>query len=336
MPVELVKNPAGFEAAAWKRELASAVTSSTELLRLLQLESLSPASLAHPEFRVRVPRSYLAKMRPGNALDPLLLQVLPRAEESATTGLLDPVADLEAMVTPGVLHKYHGRVLLITTGACAIHCRYCFRRNFPYSDASIHPAHWQNALNYIREHNEIREVILSGGDPLVLDDHKLNSLQCALAEIQHVKWLRIHSRLPVVLPSRINSALLDWMQDSRLRITLVIHANHANEIHHDEQRALESLRAAGVTLLNQSVLLHQVNDNAETLIDLSQRLHDCGVMPYYLHLLDKTRGAMHFDVGQQKALDIMREMRARLPGYLVPRLVREQAGENSKTAIFSI
>jgi EF-P beta-lysylation protein EpmB len=335
MPVELVKNPARLDSPDWKRELAAAITSSEELLRLLQLDP-QLSIVAPANFRLRVPRAYVAKMRSGDAHDPLLLQVLPRADEFATTGLLDPVADLDAMPTPGLLHKYHGRVLLITTGACALHCRYCFRRNFPYSDASISATHWQSALDYIRAHSDIREVILSGGDPLVLDDHKLAALEKQLSEISHVKWLRIHTRLPVVLPSRITPGLLDWMQNSRLKITLVIHANHANEIGEDETIALVALRRAGVTLLNQSVLLHQVNDSAETLIVLSQRLYDSGVLPYYLHLLDKTRGAMHFDVLPATAMQIINEMRARLPGYLVPRLVREQAGANSKTAIFSI
>jgi len=335
MPVELVKNPVAGNTADWKRELAAAVTSSEDLLRMLQLDPRQ-ATAAPANFRLRVPQPYIAKMRPGDALDPLLLQVLPRGEEFAATGLLDPVADLEAMPRPGVLHKYHGRVLLITTGACAVHCRYCFRRNFPYNEASISPSHWQNALDYIRGNSEIREVILSGGDPLVLDDHKLAALENEISGIKHVKWLRIHTRLPVVLPSRITPSLLGWMQASRLRISMVIHANHENEIGKPETIALTALRQAGVSLLNQSVLLHQVNDSAEKLIALSQRLHDSGVLPYYLHLLDKTRGAMHFEVSPATAVQIVEQMRARLPGYLVPRLVREQAGEESKTAIFSI
>jgi EF-P beta-lysylation protein EpmB len=336
MLLELVKNPALQESAEWKRELAAAISSREELCALLQLDQDMLPGEAQPEFRLRVPRGYVAKMQPGDHHDPLLLQVLPLAEENAHNGLLDPVADLDAMTTPGLLHKYHGRVLLITTGACAIHCRYCFRRNFPYSDAGLSTAHWQNALDYIRAHGEIKEVILSGGDPLVLDDHKLDALQKELSEIHHVQWLRIHTRLPVVLPSRINTDLIDWIQRSRFRITMVIHANHGNEIGAQEQKALVALRQAGVTLLYQSVLLHRVNDKAETLIELSHKLHDSGVIPYYLHLLDKTRGAMHFEVPQTNAVQLMAEMRASLPGFLVPRLVREQAGENSKTAIFSI
>jgi len=336
MPLELVKNPADQEPAEWKRELAAAISSSQELCTLLQLDQNQLPGDAQTAFRLRVPRAYVAKMQPGDHHDPLLLQVLPLAEETADSGLLDPVADLDAMTTTGLLHKYHGRVLLITTGACAIHCRYCFRRNFPYSDASLGTTHWQNALDYIRAHDEIKEVILSGGDPLVLDDHKLEALETELSEIRHVQWLRIHTRLPVVLPSRINADLLNWIQRSRFKITMVIHANHKNEIGAHEQKALAALREAGVTLLNQSVLLHRVNDKAETLIELSHKLHDSGVIPYYLHLLDKTRGAMHFEVPQSSAVQIISEMRASLPGFLVPRLVREQAGENSKTAIFSI
>jgi EF-P beta-lysylation protein EpmB len=336
MHVDLVKNPASHEAHGWKRDLAEAISSSEELLRLLQLEHLIASTDQRPAFRLRVPRSYVAKMRIADENDPLLRQVLPLDDELSGSGMLDPVGDLDAMLSPGLLHKYHGRVLLITTGACAIHCRYCFRRNFPYSDASLSPAHWRDALGYISDHKDIQEVILSGGDPLVLDDHKLDHLQRQLGKISHVKWLRIHTRLPVVLASRVNNSLLKWIHDSALRITLVIHANHANEIGAQEQAALAALSRAGATLLNQSVLLKRVNDSTDSMIELSHRLHECGVLPYYLHCLDKTRGAMHFEISQAQALKIMDDMRAKLPGYLVPRLVREQAGEKSKTAIFSI
>ena len=331
MHVDLVKNPALIEPGGWKRELAEAISNSDELLSLLQLEQTPGAGGQQPGFRLRVPRNYASKMRVGDANDPLLRQVLPLDEESASDGMLDPVGDLDAMVTPGLLHKYHGRVLLVTTGACAIHCRYCFRRNFPYSDASINPAHWREALAYIRAHTDINEVILSGGDPLVLDDHKLDQLQRQLGNIDHVKWLRIHSRLPVVLASRINDSLLKWMRNSALRITLVIHANHANEIGVQEQAALAALKQAGVSLLNQSVLLKGVNDSATAQCALSRRLHDCGVMPYYLHLLDRVVGAAHFDVPLDAAMALSDDLRKRLPGYLVPRMVREVAGANSKT-----
>jgi EF-P beta-lysylation protein EpmB len=318
----------------WKRELADAISSCAELMGELELDAQSCAKLCQDSaFKLKVPRAYVANMRKADRNDPLLLQVLPRDSEDSALGLLDPVGDLDAMVVPGLLHKYHGRVLLMTTGACAIHCRYCFRRNFPYSDATLQRSNWQPVLDYIAAHDEIEEVILSGGDPLVLDDDKLDHLQQQLAAIAHVKWLRVHSRLPVVLPSRVDDRLLAWMQASRLRITLVIHANHANELSPDVATALQQLQRAGVGLLNQSVLLKGINDSAAALIALSRKLHECGVLPYYLHMLDATRGAMHFAVDVQTARQLMANLQAKLPGYLVPRLVVEEAGKTSKTAI---
>lgn len=321
----------------WKNELAEAISSPIELLRELELEHrLSDFIDDEPGFRLRVPRAYVAKMQKGNPEDPLLLQVLPTLEEKETSGSKDPVGDIHAMLSPGLLHKYHGRALLITTGACAIHCRYCFRRHFPYAENSSQLSNWQNALDYLRTHQEIREVILSGGDPLVLDDAKLESLCNELETIPHIKWLRLHTRLPVVLPSRINNSLLQWMEKSRFRITVVIHANHAQELGFREKQALQQLQQINITLLNQSVLLKGINDNTSAQVDLSHRLHDSGVLPYYLHLLDKVEGAMHFDVDHRKACEIMDNMRIQLPGFLVPRLVREETGASSKTAIFGI
>lgn len=322
---------------SWKKELAEAISSPAELLRELNLENqLSEFIDNEPDFRLRVPHAYVAKMQKGNPEDPLLLQVLPTLKEKNTSGSKDPVGDLNALLSPGLLHKYHGRALLITTGACAIHCRYCFRRHFPYAENSGQASNWQSALDYLRAHPEIQEVILSGGDPLVLDDTKLETLCSKLETIEHIKWLRLHTRLPVVLPSRINHSLLQWMEKSRFRITVVIHANHAQELGISEAQALQQLQRIGVTLLNQSVLLHGVNDNASSLIDLSKRLHDLSVIPYYLHLLDKVQGALHFEVNHRKACEIMDNMRTQLPGFLVPRLVREKTGASSKTAIFGI
>jgi len=322
--------------ASWKKELADAISSPVELLRTLELEHKLSRFVDHePDFRLRVPRAYVAKMQKGNAEDPLLLQVLPTLKERQTSGSKDPVGDINAMLTPGLLHKYHGRALLVTTGACAIHCRYCFRRHFPYAENSSQLSNWQNALSYLKTHPEIREVILSGGDPLVLDDAKLENLCNQLETIPHIKWLRLHTRLPVVLPSRINSSLLQWMEKSRFRITVVIHANHAQELGFREQQALEQLQQINITLLNQSVLLKGINDSISAQVELSQRLHDSGVIPYYLHLLDKIQGGMHFEVGHRKACEIVDNMRIQLPGYLVPRLVREEAGARSKTAISS-
>ena len=321
----------------WKKQLAEAISSPVELLQQLELEHLLSDQIeTDSDFRLRVPQAYVNKMKKGDPNDPLLLQVLPTLAENRLTGDIDPVGDLEAMPSSGLLHKYHDRALIISTAACAIHCRYCFRRHFPYSDAQALSSQWPTTLEYLKQHTEIREVILSGGDPLVLDDDKLKILCRDLESIPHIKWLRLHTRLPVVLPSRISPSLLEWMQNSRFRITVVIHANHANELGDDEMTALQALQDANITLLNQSVLLKNINDKASTLIDLSHRLHDVGVMPYYLHLLDQVQGGLHFDVDRVKACKIIDNMRAELPGYLVPRLVAEEKGARSKTAISNI
>ncbi len=320
----------------WQAELANAVTTTEELLRIVKLERLAPTVTAGGNFRLLVPHCYVDKMQPGDANDPLLLQVLPSLAEKSPAGTTDPVGDLHAMTAPGLLHKYHGRVLLVTTGACAVHCRYCFRRHFPYTTANPRKGEWGEAIDYIRSHEDIAEVILSGGDPLVLDNSVLQRLLALLEDIPHLQWLRIHSRLPVVLPSRIDKSLQHMLQRSRLRTTLVIHANHANEITEIEIAALQQLGMAGITLLNQSVLLRGINDSVAALAALSKRLHDAGVLPYYLHMLDPVQGAMHFEVPSSRATALIDALRLQLPGFLVPRLVREQAGEGSKTAIFTI
>ncbi len=321
----------------WKKQLSEAISSPTELLQQLDLTHLLTEQIQEEtNFRLRVPQAYVNKMKKGDANDPLLLQVLPTLAENELTGNVDPVGDLNAMPSPGLLHKYHGRALIISTAACAIHCRYCFRRHFPYSDAQALSSQWPATLEYLKQHPEIKEVILSGGDPLVLDDNKLAAMCHDLETIPHIKWLRIHTRLPVVLPSRITASLLEWMQRSRFRITMVIHANHANELGGDEMIALQKLQNANITLLNQSVLLRNINDNSSTLIDLSQRLHDCAIVPYYLHMLDPVKGGLHFDVAREKAGKIIENMRTKLPGYLVPRLVIEEKGKSSKTAISNI
>lgn len=320
----------------WQFELGNAITSVDELLEQLELGHLHDILKKTPDFRLLVPRAFVAKMRRGDAEDPLLRQVLPLAAESNPAGCIDPVGDLAAMTTPGLLHKYRGRVLLTTTGACAIHCRYCFRRHFPYSSANPGKNEWLNALKYLHAHQDIHEVILSGGDPLVMDNKKLKRLFDALEEITHIKWLRIHTRLPVVLPSRIDDTLIECLQNLRFRKTIVIHANHANELMTEEAEALRQLGMSGSTLLNQSVLLSGINDSVGALSELSKRLYDFGVLPYYLHMLDPVQGAMHFDVPQSRAVEILNQLRTMLPGYLIPRLVREKQGEPSKTAIFTI
>lgn len=321
----------------WKQELADAVSSPIELLSLLDIDSHDSESiLKSPDFKMRVPRHYVNKMEAGNRFDPLLKQVLPIIDEDEISGLIDPVGDLQAMPTPGLHHKYHGRALMITTGACAIHCRYCFRRHYPYEQANIKNEYLASTLSYLKEHKDINEIILSGGDPLVLDDSKIAHIINSLETVEHLQWLRIHTRLPVVLPSRITDTLLTLLSSSRFRVTMVIHANHANELATDEFEAFNKIRSHNITLLNQSVLLRGVNDKANTLVTLSEKLYSYGVLPYYLHCLDPVQGAMHFSVSTSNSIAIIDKMRAKLPGFLVPKLVREEQGKHSKTEIFSI
>lgn len=321
----------------WKQALAQAITSPEELLRLLELESsLSDRIIKHPDFRCLVPHAYLKKIQPGNFEDPLLKQVLPTVQENIPGGFKDPVGDLDAMPVDGLLHKYQGRALLVTTGACAIHCRYCFRQHYPYTSNTCKPSQIKATLDYLRQHPEIDEIILSGGDPLTLDDSRLSTLITHLHGIPTLKNLRIHTRLPVILPLRITPALLAMLENSRFRVTMVIHANHANEITNDEITILKQLHQAGITLLNQSVLLKGINDTTESLVALSKQLHAAYTQPYYLHLLDPVQGALHFDRNEQDAVKLVTEMQKQLPGYLIPRLVREIRGKPSKTAVFSI
>ncbi|ACL72317.1 EF-P beta-lysylation protein EpmB [Thioalkalivibrio sulfidiphilus] len=324
-------------ARPWQRLQAAAITDPEVLIRRLGLDpALLPAARRAAElFRLRVPDGYLARMRPGDPNDPLLRQVLPLdAEYRDVPGFVeDPVGDGAAMVAPGLLHKYRGRVLLVTTGACAVHCRYCFRRHFPYGEANPARGEWQAALDYIAGDDSIHEVILSGGDPLSLSDERLSGLAGALGEIPHVRRLRVHSRQPVILPERVDEDLLAWLRPGRFQTVLVIHANHAREIHWPVREALARLARAGVSLLNQSVLLRGVNDDVDTLADLSETLSATGVMPYYLHQLDPVRGASHFQVDDDRALRLHHGLRARLPGYLVPRLVREIPGQDAKSPL---
>lgn len=320
---------------AWQRALSEAIRDPAELLSLLRIDPASvDQRLFAGHFPLRVPRGYAARMRIGDPADPLLAQVLPRAIEDAdTTGTSDPVGELAAMPHPGVLHKYHGRVLLVTTGACGIHCRYCFRRQFPYGEANPRSRDWMEALEYIARDDTIGEVILSGGDPLSLPDSTLADLVARIETIDHVHTLRLHTRMPIVLPERVDESLLEWLTTTRLRRVVVLHANHPNELDAGVAAAGQRLRDVGVTLLNQAVLLSGVNDSSTVLEDLSRGLFAFGTLPYYLHLLDPVRGAAHFDVDVDKARGLLGELAARLPGYLVPRLVREESGRPGKTPV---
>lgn len=319
---------------SWQRELARAIVDPAALLRELDLDPglLPAARAAAVRFPLRVPRGFVARMRKGDPNDPLLRQVLPLAAElePAPGFVADPVGDHAAQSAPGVLHKYHGRALLIATGVCAVHCRYCFRREFPYAESRAGADEWRPALAYLAGDASVREAILSGGDPLSLSDRRLGALLAELDRIPHLERLRIHSRQPIVLPDRVDDGLLALLARTRLRPILVVHANHPREIDGTVRAALERLAAAGATLLNQSVLLRGVNDDATTLAELSEALFAARVLPYYLHLLDRVCGAAHYEVKETEASAIMKALRRQLPGYLVPRLVRERPGQPAK------
>lgn len=318
----------------WQQLLSQGIRSSDELLALLEIDPAELNTLPPGgDFPLRVPLGFARRMTRGDRHDPLLLQVLPTVAESVQTAgyNLDPLGELGAMPVPGLLHKYRGRALLTVTGACAIHCRYCFRRHFPYSDANPANGNLQDSLAYLRQQTDIGEIILSGGDPLALSDARLQSLTEQLAAVPQLHTLRIHTRLPVVLPERVDSGLLAWIGRQSLQVVIVVHCNHPNEIDSSVTTALRQLRSTAATVLNQSVLLRGVNDDAATLIRLSEVLFAAGVLPYYLHLLDKVQGAAHFAVSPDTARDLLATVRATLPGYLVPRLVSDIPGQRSKT-----
>ncbi len=321
----------------WQDQLAQAITNPVELINTLQLDAdLIPSALAVAKlFSLRVPRGFVARMQLGNPADPLLRQVLPLAfEQQQIAGYsADPLAEQQVNPIPGLLHKYHGRVLLTVTGACGVNCRYCFRRSFPYEKNNPGMAGWEQALTYIANDKTINEVILSGGDPLAVSDTHLSRLTQKIAAIAHVKTLRIHTRLPIVIPERITPSLLAWFTGSRLKPVLVTHCNHANEINEAVKTAMTHLKQAGVVLLNQAVLLKGVNDSATALVALHEAIFECDILPYYLHMLDKVQGAAHFEVSEAQAQALHWQMTQQLPGYLVPRLVREVPGAPAKLRV---
>ncbi|MFW2371671.1 MAG: EF-P beta-lysylation protein EpmB [Gammaproteobacteria bacterium] len=335
-----VLNKVGNLSTSWQQQLAQAITDPLQLLDLLDIPhtAFPNCDLAANGFPLKVPHCYVDKMQPGDPNDPLLKQIMlsSRELEQVAGYCKDPVGDQNATAIPGLLHKYHGRVLLIATQSCAVHCRYCFRRHFPYPENQPSRNQWQSALDYIAERKEVSEVILSGGDPLLLSDQKLAELLDRLESISHIKRLRIHSRLPVVLPDRITDELCQRLDNSHLDCCLVIHANHANELQKAELDSLHKLRSSNISLLNQSVLLAGINDNIDSLADLSEQLFSAGILPYYLHCLDPVSGAAHFNVNKAKAIELIKGLQLRLPGYLVPRLVEEIAGEGSKLPIIGL
>ncbi len=328
------RQPAALVPVRWQQALREAVRDPRELLDLLELDRLAPrlSDEAMVQFPLRVPRGFVARMRRGDPRDPLLRQVLPLDDEMRPMpGFgLDAVGDGAAKTAPGVIQKYRGRALLVATGSCAIHCRYCFRRHFPYAEETAARDGWREAVDLIRQDASIEEVLLSGGDPLSLSNGKLAELTGALADVPHLRRLRIHSRLPIVVPERVDDGLMGWLSTLPWPVTLVVHANHANEFDGTVDAALGRLRAAGVHLLNQAVLLRGVNDSVDALAALSERGFAAGVLPYYLHQLDRVAGVAHFEVDDAHARALHAGLAARLSGYLVPRLVREIPGDTGK------
>lgn len=322
----------------WQVSLKNAIRTVADLLEFVGLDAdvASPRTIeAAADFPVLVTREFASRIRPGDADDPLLRQVLPVSCETIARPhfTADPVGDRDAAAAPGLLHKYDGRALMITTGACGIHCRYCFRREYPYIETSARPSKYAAAIEYLRQDPSIDEVLLSGGDPLTLTDDALADLVAGIESIDHVVRLRLHTRMPIVLPSRVTDTLIDILRRSRLSVWWVVHVNHANELDSPTLAAIGRLIDAGFPVLNQSVLLRHVNDDADALAELSTRLINARVMPYYLHQLDRVAGSAHHEVPVARGLELIDELTRRLPGYAVPKYVRETAGEASKTPL---
>lgn len=347
----------------WQKELANSFTDLHSLLDYLEinasdiptlglkqpnrslensisihtLNSNNPIDLhsqARRLFPMRVPKPFADLMQKGNWHDPLLQQVLPQQAEFIEKNgfVIDPLDEQNGKTT-GLIHKYKSRILLIVRGGCAVNCRYCFRRHFPYQDNHLGLSQYQSVIDYIKTDNSLNEVIFSGGDPLMANDQQLTILAKNIDQISHIKRLRIHTRLPVVMPSRITKEFIDWISNLRIKPIMVLHINHANEVSDALKEKTKLLTQAGVLMLNQSVLLNNINNNADTLVELSEALFEGNILPYYLHMFDPVKGATHFDVNQQEAKPIMAELIKRLPGFLVPKLVQELAGQPGKTPI---
>lgn len=325
------------EEQRWRQQLAQSLRTPKALLEQLQFDAQQIAEMSANDqgFGTLVPQAYANRMQPADPQDPLLLQVLPQAAEGLSVPgfVTDPLAEAQFNPSPGVVHKYHGRALLVAAGHCAINCRYCFRRHYPYDEQQRSRSQWQDSLAHLAEDQDLEEIILSGGDPLALTNNMLFALLDEIEALPQVQRLRIHSRLPVVLPARITSALCQRLKNSRLQVVMVIHCNHAQEIDTDVAAACLQLQAAGISMLNQSVLLDGINADSNSLIDLSKGLFNAGVLPYYLHLPDHVAGTQHFFVTREQGQKLHSEMQAQLPGYLVPRLVKEEPGMAHKTLI---
>ena len=319
------------EQASWQKIVSESIRDISALLNALEL----PEQSHYSNFPILVPSPYLSRIERGNPNDPLLRQVISTVQElQDVPGYIEqPLNESTFAKTAGLIQKYHGRVLLIVTGSCAINCRYCFRRHFPYQDFQPTIQDWQRIIDELMNDTTINEVILSGGDPLMMSDKRLKSIVQQIETIPHIDTVRIHSRLPVVIPQRITKTLIEILAESRLKAVLVTHINHPQELDEAVSNAMMSLQKAGVLLLNQSVLLKDINNDAEILSTLSKQLFKANILPYYLHALDPVAGAAHFDVSDKEAEAIMSAMRASLPGYLVPKLVREVPGQPSKSPL---
>ena len=334
--VELAKNirTASPAEPRWMTEIRTAYR---DIDALCEAVGVTPPAkgIGDANFPVFATRSFVSRIRRGDPDDPLLRQVMPDPRETVTGPgeVSDPVGDLDASSGAGLLEKYEGRSLLITTPACGIHCRYCFRREFPYHEQSARRDHFAAAIERLSGDASVTEVLLSGGDPLMLSDPALGDLLERLGEVPHLCRVRIHTRMPVVTPTRVNEILVRQLQTTRLVPWMVLHINHAAEIDGDVAKGITRLVDGGVPLLNQSVLLAGVNDDVDTLCELSERLINLRVTPYYLHQLDPVRGAGHFRVDVSRGRGLIDAMRKRLPGYAVPRYVCEQPGEANKTPL---
>ncbi|WP_445928505.1 EF-P beta-lysylation protein EpmB [Marinomonas sp. TI.3.20] len=324
----------------WSQHLSKALTSLPELIQHLALPTnmVKDGNEAQNTFKLLVPRPYLSRIEPGNPLDPLLLQILPSAAEMRLVPgyTTDPLEEADHSPQKAIVHKYKRRLLVITTGTCAVNCRYCFRRHFPYGENQLAQAEWQSVIDYLKAHPEVNEVILSGGDPLMMKDALLADKIHKLEALPQIKRLRIHSRLPVVIPQRVCDEMLAWIKNSRLDIIMVWHINHANEVDEDVIHAAQQLKHAGVTLLNQGVLLKGINDSVKAQVDLSEAVFKAGLLPYYMFTLDPVEGAAHFDISVEQAQRLMGKVAAELPGYLVPRLAKEIPGKQAKTVFAPI
>ncbi|EXJ09465.1 MULTISPECIES: EF-P beta-lysylation protein EpmB [Nitrincola] len=322
---------------SWQDELKNAITCPEQLLKELELPDslLAGAKLGEALFSLRVPRPYLSRIEKGNPNDPLLRQILPLQEEASTVPgyVSDPLAENSANPQSGLIHKYKNRVLLIMSGACAINCRYCFRRHFAYDENQIGRQQWASVLAYLKNNPQVNEVILSGGDPLATSDQRLLNILADLNQLPQLTRLRIHTRLPVVIPQRITNNLLTGLQGSRLNVVMVLHINHPNEIDDAVIRTCQRIKSHDITLLNQAVLLKGINDDVSVQKTLSERLFAASILPYYLFLFDKVAGAAHFDLEESVAKELVGKLQAELPGYLVPRLAREIPGKPAKTLL---